>query len=89
MYLTAGPRVDLLLSRNYDIDFTGVYEHSSATTFGLALAGGFSFLFTDSRVLFELFYNPDFSKTIDNSHGYVKNYDYGIRVGIEGIIKKK
>lgn len=88
-YLSVGPRLDLLLSRNYDLDFTGTYEHSSVTVFGLAITGGCSFLLTGSRVLFELFYNPDVSKTVDNSYGYVKSYEYGIRVGIEGILKKR
>ena len=89
VYLSAGPRLDMLLSRNTDLDYSVTYEQSNVTVFGLALAGGCSFLFTNARLLLEFFYNPDFGKTIDNQNGTVKSYDYGFRVGIEGIFKKR
>jgi hypothetical protein len=89
VYISAGPRIDLRLSKEYDIDFAGAYENANVTSFGLALAGGVSFLIKQGRVLAEFFYNPDFTGVIDKPNGYVKNYDWGIRIGLEVLSKTK
>ncbi|MBE2216869.1 MAG: outer membrane beta-barrel protein [Ignavibacteria bacterium] len=88
LYVFAGPRLDLQINENVDIDFSPTYKKFDATIFGLSAGGGLQFVGRKVTAFFEFQYEPDLSYTINNSYGKVKKNTWLARIGVSFNAKK-
>lgn len=88
IYVFAGPRLDLQINENVDIDFADTYKKFDATIFGLSAGGGLEFASRRFKVVMEFQYEPDISYTLNNSYGKVKKNTWLARIGVSFNAKK-
>ena len=88
IYVFAGPRLDLQINENVDIDFAPTYKKFDATIFGLSAGGGLDFAGRKVKAFVEFQYEPDLSYTINNSYGKVKKNTWLARIGVGFNAKK-
>ena len=87
-YVYAGPRLDLEINDNTDIDFASTYKEFNKTIFGLTTGFGAEFIGRRFKILTEFQYEPDLAYTLDDTYGRVKKNTWLARIGV-GIIGKK
>ena len=87
-YVYAGPRLDLEINDNSDIDFAATYKKFNKTIFGLTTGFGAEFISKRFKILAEVQYEPDLAYTLDDTYGRVKKNTWLARIGV-GIIGKK
>ncbi|HWA06756.1 MAG TPA: porin family protein [Ignavibacteria bacterium] len=88
IYIYAGPRLDLEINENSDIDFTDTYKKFNKIMFGLTTGFGVEFIDKHFKILTEVQYEPDLGYTLDDAFGRVKKNTWLVRIGV-GIIGKK
>ncbi len=88
IYVYAGPRLDLEINENSDIDFATIYKKFNKTIFGLTTGFGAEFVDKHFKILAEVQYEPDLAYTLDDTYGRVKKNTWLIRIGV-GINGKK
>ncbi|NOS84933.1 MAG: PorT family protein [Ignavibacteria bacterium] len=87
-YVYAGPRVDLQINNNSDIDFAATYKKFNTMIFGLTTGFGTEFVDKHFKIIAEFQYEPDLAYTLDDTYGRVKKNTWLARIGV-GIIGKK
>lgn len=81
LYVFAGPRVDMQLNSNTDIDFDETYRKFNSMIFGATTGLGVEFYDRYFKIITEFQYEPDLAYTLDNSYGRVKKNTWLLRVG--------
>lgn len=87
-YIYAGPRVDIELNENTDIDFVPTYKKFKSFIYGLSTGVGIELIDRKFKFLAELQYEPDLSYTLNDSYGNVKKSTWLVRIGV-GLNEKK
>lgn len=87
-YVYAGPRLDLEINENSDIDFAATYKKFNKIIFGLTTGFGIEFVSRRFKIITEVQYEPDMAYTLDDTYGRVKKNTWLARIGV-GIIDKK
>ena len=88
IYVYAGPRLDLQINENIDIDFSPTYKKFDVTRFGFSDGGGLEFVGRKIKAFIEFQYEPDLSYTLNNSYGKVKKNTWLARIGVSFNAKK-
>lgn len=87
-YVYAGPRVDMQINENYDIDFSPTYKKFKAMIFGLSTGVGIELVDRKFKILAEFQYEPDLTYTLDDALGKVKKNTWLVRIGFGLNVKK-
>jgi len=87
-YIYFGPRVDMELNENADIDFVPIYKKFKTVIYGLTTGIGIELVDRKFKILAELQYEPDLSYTLNDSFGIVKKSTWLVRIGV-GFNEKK
>jgi hypothetical protein len=87
-YVYAGPRVDMQINDNSDIDFAPTYKKFNTMIFGLSTGFGVEFIDKHFKILAEIQYEPDLAYTLDDTYGRVKKNTWVARIGV-GLNGKK
>jgi hypothetical protein len=87
-YVYGGPRADLQINSNSDINFEPTYRKFNTTIFGLSCGAGIEFTGKTFKVITEFQYEPDLSYTLNDAYGKVKKNTWMFRLGV-GVYDKK
>lgn len=88
LFVYAGPRVDLQINENSDIDFTPTYRKFNTMIVGLSTGFGIEFIDKHFKILAEIQYEPDLAYTLDDIYGKVKKNTWVARIGVGLNVKK-
>lgn len=89
-YAYAGPRGDFKIGKSIKPNFQNVFDNLKHSNFGLTTGMGIDYG-PGRKFIFslEFYYDPDFTKTFTSDSGFIKNSEFGIKLGVGFIFKRK
>ncbi len=87
-YVFLGPRVDMQINDNVDIDFAQTYKKFNTMIFGASTGFGVELVDRNFKILAEVQYEPDLAYTINDTYGRVKKNAWVARIGVGFNVKK-